>query len=68
MPTYEGLRLKLLKYWRVSYLNQLVVQTQQLPEVSEILDTIDISEMISCKRIAFIMKMIYLRMKCNKSK
>lgn len=51
-----------------SYLNQLVVQTQQLSEVNRILDTIDVSEMISCKRIAFIMKIIYLRIKCNKSK
>lgn len=46
-----------------SYLNQLVVRAQQLSEVDKILNSIDILEMLSCRKIVFVLKMIYLRLK-----
>ena len=55
----------LCMYYEVtfSYLNQLVVRAQQLSEVDKILNSIDILEMLSCRKIVFVLKMIYLRLK-----
>lgn len=49
----------------LSYCNQLLICNQDSNEVNTILDTIIVKDLISCKKTIFIIKYIYLRVKCN---